>query len=143
MKSSSRAQDSQAEALRGSVRTQEGVTPTFTLTPSPRPPWPRDSRGSHLPQAEEGRRELVADKAPSIGVQVPPVDGQPLCNVPQLGLSGLRTGAHAHPGFHPKDPISQIFKKNSQEILMHIEGSDFWLNGSTWGVLGQPVKNFN
>lgn len=35
-------------------------------------------RGSHLPQAEEGRRELVADKAPSIGVQVPRVDGQPL-----------------------------------------------------------------
>lgn len=35
-------------------------------------------RGSHLPQAEKGRGELVADKAPSIGVQIPPVDGQPL-----------------------------------------------------------------
>lgn len=40
LKSSGQAQDSQAEALRGSVPSQEGVTPTFTLTPSPRPPGP-------------------------------------------------------------------------------------------------------
>ena len=58
-------------------------------------------RGSHLPQAEEGRRELVADKAPSIGVQVPRVDGQPLCNVPQLGLSGLQVGPMPTRSFTP------------------------------------------
>jgi hypothetical protein len=64
------------------------ATPTL-LQPLPQP---SDSRGSHLPQAEEGRCELVADKASSIGVQVPPVDGQPFCNVPQLGSAGFRLG---------------------------------------------------
>lgn len=34
--------------------------------------------GSHLPQAEKGRHELVSDKAPSIGFQVLWVDGKPL-----------------------------------------------------------------
>lgn len=32
--------------------------------------------GSHLPQAVEGKCELVVDKEPCIGVQVPLVDGQ-------------------------------------------------------------------
>lgn len=118
LKSASKAQDRHHPQKRGSVRTQEGLIPTLTLTPSPcpplqlppppPPPHPQpssDLRGSHLPQAEEGRCELVADKASSIGVQISPVDGQPLCNVPRLGLSGLQAGAHAHPGFHPRAHI--------------------------------------
>lgn len=74
-----------------SERFWKGCSHPRARPPQPSP-QPRDSRGSHLPQAEEGRCELVANKAPGIGVQVPPVDGQPFCNVPQLGSAGFRPG---------------------------------------------------
>lgn len=47
------------------------------------------SRGSHLPQSEEGGRELIAHEASGVGVHVLPVIVLPLCKSPKKALSEL------------------------------------------------------